>query len=71
MSLSRIRLKHLVDKKVPRADIICGFLDNPGRLLSTLLIGNNVINIVMSSVATVLFISLLGRRMAPRWQWWW
>lgn len=60
MSLNRIRLKHLVDKKVPRADIIYDFLDNPGRLLSTLLIGNNVVNIVISSVATVLFISLLG-----------
>lgn len=60
MSLNRIRLKHLVDSHVPRADIIYGFLDNPGRLLSTLLIGNNVINIVFSSVATILFISLLG-----------
>ncbi len=60
MSLNRIRLKHLVDSHVPRADIIYGFLDNPGRLLSTLLIGNNVVNIVFSSVATILFISLLG-----------
>lgn len=60
MSLNRIRLKHLVDSHVPRADIIYGFLDNPGRLLSTLLIGNNVVNIVISSVATLLFISLLG-----------
>ena len=60
MSLNRIRLKHLVDKKVPNASIIYSFLDNPGRLLSTLLIGNNVVNIVSSSLATVLFISLLG-----------
>ncbi len=60
MSLNRIRLKHLVDKKVPGAEIIYGLLDNPGRLLSTLLIGNNIVNIVFSSVATVMFISLLG-----------
>lgn len=60
MSLNRIRLKHLVDSKVPNANLVYRFLDNPGRLLSTLLIGNNVVNIVSSSLATVLFISLMG-----------
>lgn len=61
MSLNRIRLKHLVDKNVPNAKVIYGFLDSPGRLLSTLLIGNNVVNIVISSIATVLFIALFGQ----------
>jgi CBS domain containing-hemolysin-like protein len=60
MSLNRIRLRHMVDKKVPRANLVYRLIDDPGRLLSTLLIGNNIVNIATSSLATLVFISLLG-----------
>ncbi len=49
-----------MDKGVPKASLIFKLINEPSRLLSTLLIGNNVVNIVSSSLATVLFISLLG-----------
>lgn len=60
MSLNRIRLRHMVDKKVPQASLVYRLIDDPGRLLSTLLIGNNIVNIATSSLATLVFISLLG-----------
>lgn len=39
--------------------------ENYDRLLSTVLVGNNIVNITASSVATVLFIKLLGEGKGP------
>lgn len=61
-SMSKLRVRHLMDEDVPKADHVYRLISEPSRLLSTLLIGNNVINIVTSSLATVLAISLFGAR---------
>lgn len=45
-----------------RADRVVGLLDQSQRVLSTLLIGNNIVNIASSAVATVFFTYLMGRR---------
>ena len=37
--------------------------DNYDSLLSTILIGNNIVNIGCSSLATILFVKLLGEEM--------
>ena len=39
--------------------------ENPDRMLSTLLVGNNFVNILGASVATVLFVDLLGADWGP------
>lgn len=65
MSLSRIRVRNMVDKGIPNADLVQKLLSDPGRLLSTLLIGNNIVNIVNASIATVFFIALLGNHGVP------
>ncbi len=65
MSVNRIRVRNMMDNKIPGAALIHRLLSEPGRLLSTLLIGNNVVNIAGSSIATVLFISLLGPIYGP------
>jgi len=56
MSLSRLRVRHMVDEGTKNSKIIAELLDNPNKLLSTILVGNNIVNIAASSVATSLAI---------------
>jgi len=53
-SIPRHRVDALVDEAVPGAAIISELKANPHRLLVTILVGNNVVNIAMSSLATAL-----------------
>ena len=54
-SLNRIRLKTKADNGNKRAAHTLELADNFDKLLSTLLIGNNIVNITATTVATVLF----------------
>lgn len=55
-SISRIRLRTMVDENVKNAKIIQNVLEEPDKLLSAILIGNNLVNIGASSIATALAI---------------
>ncbi|MCJ7726421.1 MAG: CNNM domain-containing protein [Acidimicrobiia bacterium] len=44
-----------------RANRLAALTADPDRMLSTLLVGNNLVNILGASVATVLFIDLIGQ----------
>nr|WP_255668491.1 hemolysin family protein [Methanocella sp. CWC-04] len=59
-SINKIRLRHMVDEKVKNADRIQKLLEEPGKLLSTILIGNNIVNISASALATSLAIEFFG-----------
>lgn len=59
-SINRVRLKALANKGDKRARLVCDLADQYDRLLSTILIGNNLVNILASSLATVLFIRFFG-----------
>jgi len=52
ISLSRIRLRSLVDKNVRGAKTIKKLKSNQYGLLSTILIGNNLVNVAAASIAT-------------------
>ena len=54
MSLSKIRLIHMLEEKVRGASAINQLRENPSKLLGTILVGNNIVNIGASSIATVL-----------------
>lgn len=58
MSLNRYRLRHLVKKNNKQAIRVNRLLAHPDRLLSVVLIGNTLANIVASTVAT-----LIGQRL--------
>lgn len=58
LSLSKIRLKHMVKENIKHAKNIERLLENPNKLLGTILIGNNVVNIGSSAIATALAIKL-------------
>ena len=57
-SLNRIRLKSFASLGNKRAILALKLVDNYDSLLSSILIGNNVVNIAATSLATVLFISI-------------
>jgi Mg2+/Co2+ transporter CorB len=52
LSLNRYRLKHLTKEGHSGARRVTRLLDRPDRLLSTILVGNNVVNILAASIAT-------------------
>jgi len=52
VSLSRIRLRSLLDKKVKGAETVRKLKNDQHRLLSTILVGNNLVNVAAASMAT-------------------
>jgi putative hemolysin len=52
LTLERVRLAHLVHERVPGAARVSALLDRPRRLLSAILLGNNLVNTAAASVAT-------------------
>ncbi|WP_418428006.1 HlyC/CorC family transporter [Blautia hydrogenotrophica] len=59
-SLNRIRIKNMAEKGNKRAQLVLTLSENYDGLLSTILIGNNIVNIASASLATVIFVKLLG-----------
>ncbi|MEQ5127385.1 MULTISPECIES: CNNM domain-containing protein [Providencia] len=60
MTLNRYRLKHLAKQGNRSAIRVEKLLRHPDRLLGLVLIGNNLINIVASALATIIGIRLYG-----------
>jgi len=60
MSLNRYRLKHLLQNKHKGAKRASKLLERPDRLIGLILIGNNLVNILASAIATVIAIRLWG-----------
>ena len=60
MSINRYRLKHLQGEGNRSAIRVAKLLDRPDRLIGLILIGNNLVNIAASSLATILCIRLFG-----------
>ncbi|WP_140181999.1 CNNM domain-containing protein [Providencia stuartii] len=60
MTLNRYRLKHLAKQGNRSAKRVEKLLRHPDKLISLILIGNNLINIVASSLATIIGMRLYG-----------
>ncbi len=59
-SANSTRLKTLAEKGSKKAKLACELLEHYDKLLSTILIGNNIVNILMASIGTVLFVRHYG-----------
>ncbi|MBQ8254013.1 MAG: HlyC/CorC family transporter [Clostridia bacterium] len=59
-SLNRTKIRTLVEKGNKKAKLVNKLLDNYDALISTILIGNNIVNIAGASLGTVLFVDLMG-----------
>ena len=60
MSLNRYRLKHLANQGHKGAQRVEKLLSRPDRLIGLILIGNNLVNILASAIATILGMRLYG-----------
>ncbi|MCR4963660.1 MAG: hemolysin family protein [Firmicutes bacterium] len=59
-AMNRIRMKNLANNGNHRAVLALRLAENYDKLLSTILIGNNIVNIAATSLATGLFLAWLG-----------
>jgi CBS domain containing-hemolysin-like protein len=65
-SVNKIKLKTLAEDGNRSAKLVLKLCDNYDRLISTILIGNNIVNIALSAIATVYFMKLMnGHTAAP------
>ena len=59
-SLNKTRLKTIAEKGNKKAQLALNLSDNYDKLISTILIGNNIVNILLASLGTVVFVNLYG-----------
>jgi len=60
MTLSKIRVRKMVEDNIKNANTIDKLIKNPSKLLSAILIGNNAVNIGASALATSIAIDIYG-----------
>ncbi len=60
LSLQRTRIAYLVSTGIPGAKRVADMIGQPERLLSTILLGNNLMNVAFTSVVTVSAIEFVG-----------
>lgn len=61
-TVNKIRLKTMAEDGNKKAGKVLKLADNYDALLSTILIGNNIVNILASSLSTLLFIDLIANQ---------
>lgn len=61
ISLQKLRVRHLVSTGVGGAKRVSRIIEKPGKLLATVLLGNNFFNTAAAALGTVIAVSLLGR----------
>ncbi|MBR6697618.1 MAG: HlyC/CorC family transporter [Lachnospiraceae bacterium] len=60
MTVNRIKVLAMVEDGNKKAELVIKILDNQPKMLSAVLIGNNLVNISASAIATTLAINLIG-----------
>lgn len=57
-TVNKIRIRNLADEDVKGAKTVCKLIEDPTKLLSAILIGNNIVNLSASSLATTLAVNI-------------
>ena len=60
ISLSRIRLRHMIAKGLKRAVHIQRLVTNLDKFIVAILVGNNLVNIAISAIVTAIFVNIFG-----------
>ena len=60
LSIQKTRIAHLLSEGVPGARRVSDMLNEPERLLSTILLGNNLVNVAFSALVTVVVVERVG-----------
>lgn len=61
-TVNKMRIRTMAEAGSKKAIALTRVIDNPGKMLSAILIGNNVVNLTASSMATTLAISVFGNK---------
>ena len=57
-TVNKLRIRSLVEEGNKRAKVISNLIENPSKMISAILIGNNIVNIAASALTTTLIINL-------------
>ena len=60
LSLRKVRIRRLVEDEVPGAERVARMVDEPAKVLPTILLGNNLVNTAFAALATVIMVALIG-----------
>lgn len=60
MSLTKIKLRKMEEDNVKGVEILIRIMEDPSKVLSTILIANNIVNIGATSIATAFFMDLMS-----------
>jgi len=60
LSVSRMQLQRMVKQKRMNAHLVEKLKEDPHRLLATILIGNNIVNITAAAISTMIAIEMFG-----------
>jgi putative hemolysin len=61
ISVQRVKLEHLISTKVKGAKRVARLIERPEKLLSTVLLGTNLVNTAAAALGTVLAVSFWGQ----------
>ncbi len=61
-TVNKMRIRTLAEAGDKRAITLTKVIENPGKMLSTILVGNNIVNLSASSLMTTLTMQLFGSR---------
>lgn len=59
-TVNKVRVRTLAENGDKRAAMVATVIENPGKMLSTILIGNNIVNLSASSMMTTLALRVFG-----------
>lgn len=59
-TVNKVRVRTLAENGDKRAAMVASVIENPGKMLSTILIGNNIVNLSASSLMTTLALRAFG-----------
>ena len=60
VGLSKLRLRYLVSQKRKNAKLVENIVKHMDKLITTILVGNNFVNVFISAIGTAIFIRFLG-----------
>ena len=65
LAVNKVRLRHLMQRGSASAKLVYQLLTHLDRLIATLLVSNNVVNVIITVLGTILCVSLLGSQDGP------
>lgn len=65
IALSKLRIRYLVESGVKGAEKLARIADKPERMLATVLLGNNLVNIAAATLGTIMSVSVWGLPWGP------